>query len=154
MTDAGPASAFVCRQCGDCCRGQGGIVVTGTDIDRLCAYLKIPRETFAHRYLEQVDGKTRVRTVNDWCVFFNTGCSVHPAKPTVCRAWPFFRGNMLDELSWQMAQDACPGINPKAGHAAFVRQGLLHLRDLDLDGMSENGPNALNLDRLSTVFQS
>jgi uncharacterized protein len=94
-----------------------------------------------------VNGKARIRTVNDWCVFFDAGCLVHPAKPSVCRVWPFFQGNMLDELSWQMAQDACPGINPRAGHAAFVHEGLHYLNELNLEP-EDNGPNALNMTHL------
>ncbi len=68
---------------------------------------------------------------------------MHPAKPTICRAWPFFRGNMVDATSWRMAQDACPGINPGPGHAGFVAQGETYLRSLEVEPTSDVGPNAL-----------
>lgn len=141
--------AFKCHRCGDCCQGQGGIIVTSGDIDRLCTHLGMAPEEFAKTYLEQVGDRPRIRAANDWCVFFVKGCSVHPVKPSVCRAWPFFQGNMLDELSWRIAQDACPGINPQVGHAAFVREGLESLQGLNLEHAGEGSPNALNLTRLS-----
>lgn len=122
-------------------------MVTPADIERLCVYLEISLERFEQEYLEQVDGKKRIRSKDEWCVFFAAGCAVHPAKPDVCRAWPFFQGNLMDELSWQMAQTACPGINPEAGHAAFVSEGVEYLRRLNMTRV-ENLPNALNLERL------
>ena len=128
-------------------------MVTPEDVDRLCAHLEMTREQFARSYLEEVDGKPRVRAANGWCVFFAEGCLVHPAKPSVCRAWPFFQGNMLDELSWRMAQDACPGISPEAGHDRFVREGLEYLREMGLASTDE-GPNALNLERCTASFPS
>jgi len=121
-------------------------MVTPEDVGRLCTHLEMTREQFARSYLEEVGGKARVRAANGWCVFFVDGCLVHPAKPSVCRVWPFFHGNMLDELSWRMAQDACPGINPATGHDQFVREGLEYLREMDLASTDE-GPNALNLER-------
>lgn len=125
-------------------------MVTPRDIERLCVHLGMFREDFSLAYLERINGKMRVRTENGWCVFFAQGCSVHPAKPMVCRAWPFFQGNMLDESSWTMAQDACPGINPEAGHADFVRQGLEHIQSLDA-AIEGEGPNALDLKRISAT---
>lgn len=122
------------------------------DVDRLCAYLGIARAAFEDGYLEQIRDRKRLRTVNDRCIFFSQGCSVHPAKPAVCRAWPFFQGNMVDESSWRMAQNACPGINPDVAHDAFVREGLEYIRDLNLES-DDSGPNALNLKRLRPPSQ-
>jgi len=121
-------------------------MVTPEDIERLCAHLEMTCEQFVRPYLEEVGGKPRVRAANGWCLFFADGCLVHPAKPAVCRVWPFFQGNMLDELSWRMAQDACPGINSAAGHDQFVREGLEYWRELGLVSTDE-GPNALHLER-------
>lgn len=137
--------AFTCLRCGGCCQGEGGIVLTDADMDRLCGHFGMERRAFAAAYVETVSGKKRLRTdAQGWCIFFAGGCSVHPAKPAVCRAWPFFRGNMVDATSWQMAQDACPGINPGPGHAGFVAQGEVYLRSLGVGQASTVGPNALS----------
>lgn len=132
-------------RCGNCCQGEGGIVLNDSDVRRLCSHLGELPAAFAATYTETVNGKQRLRTnEHGWCIFFAQGCTVHPAKPSVCRAWPFFRGNMVDANSWQMAQDACPGINPRTSHAEFVAQGEAYLQDLDLEPCSPASPNALN----------
>ncbi|MCF8106154.1 MAG: YkgJ family cysteine cluster protein [Desulfohalobiaceae bacterium] len=124
-------AAFTCKRCGNCCQGQGGIVLTGRDEDRLSAFLGLCVSVFRTRYTEKY-GKKRVLATKtgNVCIFFEakSGCTVHPNKPDICRSWPFFRGNLLDELSWLMAQDSCPGINPGVGHREFVCQGLCFLQ--------------------------
>ena len=147
MSSREAVPAFVCRRCGECCRGRGGIIVTAADVRQLRAHFGLSREAFARDYLEEAGGRLRVRTKEGWCVFFSEGCLAHSVKPSVCLAWPFFRGNMIDASSWKMAQKSCPGINPAAGHTAFVRQGLEYLRSLGLDAGEEGCPNALNLKR-------
>ena len=124
--------AFDCRRCGKCCRGKGGIVIGPRDLPRLCEGLGMEREIFLARCTYRQDKKIKLRTGPDgYCVFFlrGTGCSVHTAKPDICRAWPFFRGNMVDGESLAMAKEFCPGINPVIGHDAFVRAGLLYLKE-------------------------
>lgn len=125
--------AFTCRRCGHCCQGEGGIVLSGRDIDRLAGHLGLSAAAMLARYGEYVAGKHRLTTGDDQaCVFYDQGCSIHPARPDVCRAWPFFRGNIIDPESHAMAAEDCPGINPEASHAAFARQGAhyLHSRGL------------------------
>ena len=145
MDNTKKSTVFDCLRCGGCCRGEGGIVLTEADVDRLCGHLGMDRPAFAAAYVETVSGKNRLRTdAKGWCIFFTEGCSVHPAKPTICRAWPFFRGNMVDANSWLMAQDACPGINNESGHPEFVAQGNVYLHDLDLEPSTATSPNALD----------
>lgn len=139
-------AAFECRRCGHCCKGEGGIILTPKDISRLAAYLDMGEEAFLARYAERVNGRTRMRTGGDeFCIFYGNGCGVHPGRPDICRAWPFFRGNILDETSWEMIQDYCPGVNPKAGHAEFARQGRAVLDELGASGLGDDAPAALKL---------
>ena len=43
-----------------------------------------------------------------------------------------------------MIQEYCPGVNPEAGHAEFVRQGLHYLREHGLlRSDAKLDPNAL-----------
>ena len=121
--------AFECHQCGECCRGEGGIILGPVDQKRLAAHFGLSVEEFLARYAEQRNGKHCLRTKEDgFCVFFGENCEVHAVKPNVCRAWPFFRGNIVDEVSWAMAQDFCPGISAQAGHEAFAREGREYLK--------------------------
>ena len=128
MTPAAPA--FACRMCGECCRGEGGIVVTREEQERLSRLLDMDLESFCRRYTTSVGEKRVLATGQDgYCIFFvkDRGCNVHSDKPDICRAWPFFRGNLIDAISWEMAQESCPGIEPGVGHREFVRQGCAYL---------------------------
>jgi Fe-S-cluster containining protein len=137
--------AFECRMCGHCCHGEGGIVMTAKDRTRLAAHLGIDEGELITRYAMERGGKLQLISGDDgYCVFFSQGCGVHPGRPDICRAWPYFRGNLVDETSWEMIQEYCPGVNPKAGHAEFVRQGKQYLRDEDLLRYDpDTSPNAL-----------
>ncbi|MBU1249085.1 MAG: YkgJ family cysteine cluster protein [Proteobacteria bacterium] len=136
--------------CGNCCLGSGGIIMSPSDQKRLADHLGMLVEEMLEGYSLDLNGKPCVRTKEDgYCVFYleGKGCGVHPGRPDICRAWPFFRGNLIDESSWEMVQDYCPGINPKAGHAEFVRQGKQYLRDNNLlRGDKNMDPNALIVD--------
>ncbi len=137
--------AFECRMCGHCCQGEGGIVMTAHDRARLADHLGIGEDELVRRYSAERGGKLHLITGEDgYCVFFRDGCSVHPGRPAICRAWPYFRGNLIDEISWEMIQEYCPGVNPAAGHAEFVRQGKQYLRDEELLRYDPDvSPNAL-----------
>lgn len=70
-------------------------------------------EAVADSYCERIGGKLKIRCGEDgYCVFFRqgSGCGVHEGKPSICRAWPFFRGNIEDPASLAMAKEFCPGI--------------------------------------------
>ncbi len=142
--------AFDCKMCGHCCEGEGGIIISLKDQQRVAKHLDLSVNKMLVEYALDLNGKPCVRTGKDgFCVFYKqeTGCDIHLARPDICRAWPFFRGNLIDEESWHMIQDYCPGINPKAGHGEFVRQGHAYLHK---HGLGHNDPaqgaNALIVD--------
>ena len=127
--------AFACQRCGHCCEGVGGIVLSAHDIERLGDHLALDREALLARFAEYVGGRQRLITgPNDYCIFYKQGCTVHPARPDVCRAWPYFRGNLLDEGSLELSKQFCPGIPASLSHADFVRQGLACLEREGLVG--------------------
>ncbi|NLW81736.1 MAG: YkgJ family cysteine cluster protein [Desulfovibrionales bacterium] len=146
-------TVFDCQMCGHCCHGQGGIVVSAPERQRLAEYLGLSEEDFCATYTQTQDKKLVLRSRGDgFCIFFDavTACTVHPAKPDVCRAWPFFRGNLVDAVSWEMAQDYCPGIRPDTGHAEFARQGRAYLIENKLTKNGrEDEANALHLPGLT-----
>lgn len=136
--------AFECRRCGHCCKGAGGIILTAKDTARLAAFLNLSEAEFLQLYAETCAGRIRLKTNEDeYCIFFDNGCGVHPGRPDICRAWPFFRGNILDESSWEMIQEYCPGVNPDAGHPEFRRQGTAYLESLGARELGEDAPAAL-----------
>lgn len=119
--------------------------MTDKDCTRLAKHLGITVEELLSTHVVHRGGKRHLKTGADgYCFFFKEGCGVHPGRPDICRAWPYFRGNLIDSMSWEMIQDYCPGVNPKAGHAEFVRQGKRYLREEDLLRYDpDNSPNAL-----------
>ncbi|NJB67341.1 hypothetical protein GGQ74_000981 [Desulfobaculum xiamenense] len=142
----GNVRAFECRMCGHCCKGEGGIVMATKDQKRLAEHLGLDLPDFLARYTRTSGGKVLLVTGGDeYCIFFRqgVGCGVHPGRPDICRAWPFFKGNLIDELSWRMVQEYCPGIRPEAGHEEFRRQGLEYLKGLALEDDPDTAPEAL-----------
>lgn len=141
---------FVCKKCGHCCDGRGGIVLTQKDINRLVEFLGLSRLEFLNVYAVEVSGKKFLRTQSGKCVFFKSGlgCAAHPAKPDICRAWPFFRGNIEDPVSLNMAKEFCPGIAPKCGFEEFGRQGKAYLLENDLYHSEADAPEALKIAHL------
>ena len=126
---------FSCTRCGKCCEGRGGIVVGPRDLPRLCAHFHLPADEFLALYTENMGGKPVLKCGEDgFCMFFRAGkgCGIHPARPAVCRAWPFFRGNLVDAVSFDMARVDCPGIRREASHEAFAREGFRYLNDYHL----------------------
>lgn len=130
LTPTRQGAAFDCRLCGHCCKGKGGIVVSDKDRERLCAHLACSPEEFESRYGQRRNGKLFIRShETGYCLFFraSAGCGVHEAKPDICRAWPYFRGNLVDSESLELAKDFCPGIPPGQTHADFVDEGVAYL---------------------------
>lgn len=124
--------SFSCQRCGHCCFGRGGIVVGQRDLPRLLAYFNMEKEAFLAKYTELFDGKPTLITGEDgFCCFFKegSGCTIHEARPDVCRAWPYFRGNLIDELSFVMAKEDCPGIVKSISHTVFAHDGYAYLKD-------------------------
>lgn len=120
------ALVFKCKKCGQCCEGRGGIVLSPADLSRLAAFLGSGEDVVRREYAEVSNGKLKIRIGTDGkCVFFREGqgCIVHEGKPDICRAWPFFRGNLLDPVSFALAREFCPGIGRDVTFLEFSQAG-------------------------------
>lgn len=151
--DSGDIEVFACKCCGECCRGQGGIILGRKDSARLAEFFGIAVDAFHALYAEEKRYKRRLLTGEDGaCVFFVDGarCGIHEAKPDICRTWPFFRGNLEDPVSLDMAAGGCPGIAEKVLHAVFARSGARYLLEQGIiaDPADAAGPNSLTPRRL------
>ncbi len=128
-------AVFDCRMCGHCCQGEGGIVLAPKDLERISVFLGLEQDIFIERYAVMHNGKYKIRTGEDgYCIFFmqGKGCSVHEGKPDICRAWPFFRGNLEDAVSLHLAKEFCPGIEQSVTHAVFAAEGKRYLLEQGL----------------------
>lgn len=106
---------FTCTGCGKCCTGStGSVSLTRSDLERLAAFFRQPVARFAQKYTRLSKGR---RVLNDRggthdCVFLTgRSCSVHEARPTQCRTYPWWSGNLQDAESWQDESQVCEGIN-------------------------------------------
>ncbi len=117
--------AFECLTCGECCYGEGGISVGKEEIERIARFLQTTPERFVARACEDRHGRLYIRTGRDgYCLFYDPeeNCRIHPVKPDRCSLWPFFPAIVNDRDNWELAKEACPGINPDCPFEEFVRQ--------------------------------
>ena len=107
---------FECTRCGNCCSGFPGTVTVDKDeVTALADYVELDEPTFRQRYTRVLSGgavSLREKPNYD-CVFWSRrhGCLVYEARPTQCRTWPFWRGNVASPTSWDREAEHCPGMN-------------------------------------------
>ncbi|MBW1991289.1 MAG: YkgJ family cysteine cluster protein [Deltaproteobacteria bacterium] len=115
--------AFICRQCGECCRGEKGILVSSREAREIAAFLGISEAELRSRYLVESSLGPQVATVNGACVFLvNNRCRIHPVKPRICREWPFLPALLQHADEFEAAKAACPGLAAAGSHEDFVAQ--------------------------------
>jgi Fe-S-cluster containining protein len=104
---------FECQSgCTACCEQQGFVYLTEEDIPRLALYLKISAAAFEERYVYRTKNLRRLRVPRHaQCEFLKDGgCSVHPAKPLQCRAFPYWPELVGNKKNWGKTGTWCPGI--------------------------------------------
>jgi len=122
VLDINHRPVFSCRQCGECCRGERGILVTPAELTAMAAYLGIAPDEFAARYLVNTPMGQQLASRNGACVMQEGSlCLVHPVKPRICRQWPFLQALLDHGDEFEAAKEACPGLAADAGHEEFIR---------------------------------
>lgn len=114
---------FECRQCGDCCRGFGGTLVSEDDATAIAGYLGIPPDHFLQTYCVQSgSGLVLAQGEDGYCIFAHRAlCRIHPVKPRMCRAWPFIENVLRDPGNWYIMAGACPGMRTDVSEETVVR---------------------------------
>ncbi len=139
-------AVFDCRRCGECCQGEGGIVLSAKDQARLAAHLRLTVPDLLSAHARPAEGKFILTCGPDgFCRFFRqgAGCSIHLARPDICRAWPYFHGNLKDPESFAMIKEGCPGLDPAGDFAAFRHEGLAYRQEHGLVSAAPDAANAL-----------
>jgi Fe-S-cluster containining protein len=104
---------FECQPgCTTCCQRKGFVYLTEDDIVRASAFLGMSAAVFEKRYVYRTKNRRRLRTPQGaQCRFLRAdGCSIHPAKPTQCRIFPFWPELTENRREWKQTADWCPGI--------------------------------------------
>ena len=103
---------FSCQPgCTRCCTQNGWVYLSEEDVPRLAAFLGMSANEFQEKYLFSTKYTHRLRRRHGKCPFLKSeGCSVHLAKPTQCRVFPFWPELIEDKKELEETAQWCPGI--------------------------------------------
>ena len=98
--------------CTNCCRQTGYVYLTEDDPKRAAAFVGMSPAQFEAAYVYRTRHLLRLRKPRgSQCRFLReNGCSIHPAKPTQCRAFPFWPEAVGNRRVWRQTGKYCPGI--------------------------------------------
>ncbi|HEV8147582.1 MAG TPA: YkgJ family cysteine cluster protein [Bryobacteraceae bacterium] len=104
---------FECqRGCVNCCDQDGFVYLNEDDLKRAAKFVGLSARAFEKRYVYRTAHQMRFRKPPDrQCPFLiGGGCSIHPAKPTQCRTFPFWPEIVEKRDAWKRTSQFCPGI--------------------------------------------
>lgn len=108
-----PEIRFTCQPgCTRCCDQQGFVYVSEADILRAAKFVKMSPAKFEEKYVYRTTNQRRFRKPPEkQCPFLESyGCSIHPAKPTQCKTFPFWPELVENRAEWKRTGKYCPGI--------------------------------------------
>jgi uncharacterized protein len=104
---------FECQPgCTACCQRRGFVYLTEGDVLRAAEFLGMTAAAFEKRYIYRTRNLRRLRIPRGGlCRFLRAdGCSIHAAKPTQCRIFPFWPEVTESGRTWRRTAAWCPGI--------------------------------------------
>jgi Fe-S-cluster containining protein len=104
---------FACQPgCTNCCEVEGFVYLSPEDLERAARFLGLSPADFEARYVYRTRRRLRLRKPRgSQCHFLvKGGCSIHPAKPTQCRLFPFWPELVRSRRAWKATAKSCPGI--------------------------------------------
>lgn len=104
---------FECQPgCTNCCNQSGFVYLSEDDLTRAARFVSMSPADFERKYVYRTRHELRFRKPRDrQCPFLvENGCSIHPAKPTQCRTFPFWPELVEDRDEWKRTRRFCPGI--------------------------------------------
>lgn len=106
---------FECQPgCTKCCEQPGFVYLTEEDLVRAAGFLGMTAPDFEAQYAVRQGKTLRLRKParpGNQCPFLlSTGCSIHPAKPTQCRLFPFWPEIVKDRQARAEVKEFCPGM--------------------------------------------
>jgi Fe-S-cluster containining protein len=89
------------------------VYLSESDLGRAAAFLCLTPAEFERRYVYRTRNRLRLRVPRDCqCHFLRDGgCSIHPAKPTQCRIFPFWPELVESRREWKKTARYCPGLD-------------------------------------------
>lgn len=83
----------------------------------MAAFLNLPLQTFANRYLRRIQGRFSLREHPHTydCVFLKENkCQLYDVRPTQCRTFPWWPSLLKSQADWEAAARYCEGISHQA----------------------------------------
>lgn len=110
---------FKCTQCGKCCTGSPGYVwVSVEEMAEMANGLNLTLSAFKRLYVRRIGNRYALiekKSDNHSCIFYQEKqCRVYMNRPLQCRAYPFWKENLLSEESWKQTAIECEGIQPNS----------------------------------------
>lgn len=114
---------FQCQRSGQCCH-HNQVMLNPFDIMEMAKFLEMPSPVFLKQYVSlHIGGGSHLpiamlKQIQDGeCAFLqNRKCSIHPAKPKICRAFPLAAASVFDPKTGktrygylQTERISCPG---------------------------------------------
>lgn len=111
---------FTCAGCGNCCRGREDIVLSGYDLWRIAARLRLPPQIVARGYCRSSIGRVShlpvlrlapVKENRNNCPFLTENhCAIHEAEPLVCALYPLAQEiSRAGEVHYFLQPTGCGG---------------------------------------------
>jgi len=104
---------FECQPgCTKCCDMEGAVYLSEGDIRKAAKFVRMSAKAFEAKYVYRTRHLRRFRKPREkQCPFLESnGCSIHPAKPTQCRTFPFWPEVVERSSDWNKTGRYCPGI--------------------------------------------
>lgn len=104
---------FTCQPgCTKCCDMDGLVYLNEDDLKKAAKFVGMSARKFEAKYLYRTRHQMRFRKPREkQCPFLEEGgCSIHPAKPTQCRTFPFWPELVEKRAAWNKTARYCPGI--------------------------------------------
>lgn len=91
---------------------DGYVYLSEDDVRKAARFLKMSTAAFERQYVYRTTHQIRLRKPADrQCHFLRDGgCSIHPAKPTQCRLFPFWPEYVENRAEWREVGKRCPGV--------------------------------------------
>ncbi len=108
---------FTCQpNCSRCCQMEGEVFLSEQDLLKAAAYVGMTAAAFERWHCIRTASQLRLRKPPGRQCYFHKDncCSIHPAKPTQCRAFPYWPELLDSEAAWAEAAEYCPGMNQGA----------------------------------------
>ena len=124
---------FACAGCGNCCRGREDIVLSGYDLWRIAARLRLPPQIVARGYCRSSIGRVShlpvlrlapVKENRNNCPFLTENhCAIHDAEPLVCALYPLAQEiSRAGEVHYFLQPTQCGGLAGRNAPQVKARQ--------------------------------